>query len=75
MFTIIKSLKQEEAINLIYHLIMILNKGENDPDDAINFDEVASDLPDELYTIYDNILDGMGFRDIDDDDLLDKYIV
>ncbi|MEK5299804.1 hypothetical protein NSQ69_02900 [Bacillus sp. FSL R10-2201] len=75
MFTVIKSLKREEAINVIYHLIMVLNKGKNDPDDDIEFEEITSKLSDNGDAIFNNILEDIDFMNIADDGLLDNYIV
>ncbi|PEA18097.1 hypothetical protein CN930_12865 [Bacillus cereus] len=75
MFTVIKSLKQDDAVTIIYHLIMVLNKGKNTSDDAIEFDKITSKLSEDIEKIFNNILEEIDFINIDDDELLDKYIV
>lgn len=76
MFSTLKELKEEDAIQVIYHLITLLNKCKNEPDDSIEFERVKFELYEEQELILDNLLEKIDFKNIDDDDeLIDSYIL
>lgn len=76
MFNIILDLKKEEAIEVIHYLVSMLNKAKNEPDYEIEKKITNQMLPDaELLVVCETILDSIGFNDITDDTILDKYII